>query len=187
MSLSKLQELVMDRKVWLAAVHGIAKSWTQLSDSTEMTCHRPLPPSTFRWCSQVLAATLLLRQGVTAQDAVKSSLGHLNISFRDSGLKPRAQGKSPQAGAEPGCNPLLGWITKPLVTQFLICKTRKDSIYVYLEGSLWILKMISIKHLGKSWQVSGSSNSLENSREVKSPRVLIANAITPGPTITFIS
>ena len=32
MSLSKLQELVMDRNAWRAAVHGISKSWTQLSD-----------------------------------------------------------------------------------------------------------------------------------------------------------
>ena len=32
MSLSELRELVMDRDVWCAAIHGIAKSWTLLSD-----------------------------------------------------------------------------------------------------------------------------------------------------------
>ena len=44
MSLSKLQELVIDRKTWRAAVHGVTKSWTWLSDWTELRMTTSMGP-----------------------------------------------------------------------------------------------------------------------------------------------
>ena len=46
MSLSKLQELVMDREAWCTAVHGVTKSWTRLSDWTEWLLHFVLQEQT---------------------------------------------------------------------------------------------------------------------------------------------
>ena len=44
MSLSKLRELVMDREAWHAEVHGVAKSWTRLSDWAELICQEVMRP-----------------------------------------------------------------------------------------------------------------------------------------------
>ena len=38
-SLSELREMVMDREAWRAAIHGVAKSWTRLSNWTELNSH----------------------------------------------------------------------------------------------------------------------------------------------------
>ena len=41
MSLSELQELVLDREAWRAAIHGVANSRTQLSNRTELNYYAP--------------------------------------------------------------------------------------------------------------------------------------------------
>ena len=73
MSLGEFQELVMDREAWHAAIHGIAKSWTGLSNWTELNQIRRVK-SHYVHSSHPLLGREYVYQGV-------KSWGHLLIQL----------------------------------------------------------------------------------------------------------
>jgi len=65
MSLSELRELVMYREAWRAAIHGVAKSWTRLSDWTELSVYMSTAICQFIFTPYPLEPTSLFSPSVT--------------------------------------------------------------------------------------------------------------------------
>ena len=98
MSLSRLQELVMDRKAWHAAVHGVTKSQTWLSDWTELTVFPVVMYGYESWtikkaehqrthASELWCWRRLLRVPWTARRSNQSTLKEISPEYSLEGLK----------------------------------------------------------------------------------------------------
>ena len=65
-SLSELWEMVMDREAWRAAIHGVAKSWTRLSDWTELNWTELKGDWLYCWSSNIPFLRLILNMCLSA-------------------------------------------------------------------------------------------------------------------------
>ena len=67
MHLSKLREIVKDREAWHAAVHGVTKSWTQLSNQITTKCEEHFEPKILRSCSNSVMMVIYILRLTTPQ------------------------------------------------------------------------------------------------------------------------
>ena len=83
-SLSELRELVMDREAWRAAIHGVAKNRTRLSDWTELNWKRNLPnliDCLQKTVNKILDASLWKVRAIYLKEKIKTSVHVSTLLF----------------------------------------------------------------------------------------------------------
>ena len=128
MSLRKLWELVMDREAWCAAVHGVAKSWTRLSDWTELN-------RVLFWREQILRSLEIQKSG---------QIEKLKLEF---GLKKMFRGWKLRLAGDLGHRDILGidTATKWYQLSILLCvlfSVLENRFHVLLSCSKVMIPLI---------------------------------------------